>query len=145
MWNRGPPPAPPDGQPVLDSWRIEDVGLGQVRRRMKACAHEWMNEVRARDFVVAVSEIVTNALEHGGGRGRVRLWVADGEVICEVADEGDGVADLQAGLRPPAVSAEGGYGLWMARSLCRRVHGTTTKGAGTIVWLHGEARRAQRR
>jgi serine/threonine-protein kinase RsbW len=144
MWNQSPPVLP-EGQPVLDTWRIEDIDLAEARRRVKACAHEWMREVGARDFVVAVSEIVTNAIEHGGGRGRVRLWAADGEVICEVADEGDGVDDLQAGSRPPAVSAEGGYGLWMARSLCRRVHGMSTEGVGTTVWLHGEGRRAQRR
>lgn len=144
MWYRGPPVLP-EGQPVLDSWRIEAVGLPEARRRVMACAHEWMHEESAQDFVVAVNEIVTNAIEHGGGCGRVRLWVTNGEMICEVADEGEGVADLQAGSRPPSVSAEGGYGLWMARSLCRRVHGMTTEGEGTTVWLHGEGRRAQRR
>jgi serine/threonine-protein kinase RsbW len=144
MWNQSPSVLPKE-QSVLDSWRIEDVGLREVRRRVEACAHEWMDQARARDFVVAVSEIVTNAIEHGGGCGRVRLWVAEDEMICEVADEGEGVDDLQAGSRPPAVSAEGGYGLWMARSLCRRVYGRTTEGVGTTVWLHGERQRAQRR
>jgi anti-sigma regulatory factor (Ser/Thr protein kinase) len=104
-----------------------------------------MREGPARDFVVAVSEIVTNAIEHGSGRGRIRLWVADGELVCEVADEGAGVGDLQTGLRPPAVSAVGGYGVWLARSLCRLVHGRTTEGVGTTVWLHGECRPTQRR
>lgn len=124
MWNSSCPV--PDGVPPLDSWRIEDVGLAQMRRRVMSCAQEWMTSGCCVDFVIAVTEIVSNAIEHGGGRGRVGLWAVGGELVCEVADEGRGVADLQAGSRPPSVSAQGGYGLWLARSLCARAHGHTT-------------------
>lgn len=140
MWNSSDRPVPA-GEPPLDSWRIEDVGLAQMRRRVAVCAHEWMDPECCDEFVVAVSEVISNAIEHGGGRGLVRLWSADGQLVCEVTDEGDGVTDLHAGTVPPAASARGGYGLWLARSLCTSVHGQTADGEGTTVWLHGEGRR----
>ncbi|MDF2712442.1 MAG: ATP-binding protein, partial [Nonomuraea muscovyensis] len=35
---------------------------------------------RLEDFVLAVNEITTNAVLHGGGRGRLRLWARDGRL-----------------------------------------------------------------
>ena len=43
--------------------------------------------------MVAVNELLTNAVRHGGGTGRVTLWRADGAVVCEVSDHGRGLAD----------------------------------------------------
>jgi serine/threonine-protein kinase RsbW len=136
MWNVTAQ-ASPEGRPLLDSWHIEHVGLREARLRAESCARARMTPEGAADFAVAVNEIVTNAKEHGGGRGRVRVWRQHDELVCEVADEGAGVSDPAAGSGPPPVSTHGGYGLWMARQLCRRVHGRTAAGAGTTVWLHG--------
>lgn len=36
------------------------------------------------DFVLAVNEVATNAVCHGCERARLRLWVAGGDVCCEV-------------------------------------------------------------
>jgi anti-sigma regulatory factor (Ser/Thr protein kinase) len=46
---------------------------------------------RREDFVLAVNEIVTNAVRHAGGHGRLRLWLHGGSLRCEVADDGGGI------------------------------------------------------
>lgn len=87
---------------------------------------------RLDGFVLAVNEIMTNAVRHGGGRGRLRLWRAAGTVSCEVRDEGRAVAGrLEPGELPPT-TATGGRGLWLARQLCDEVE-VETGVAGTVV------------
>ena len=41
---------------------------------------------RVADMVLAVNEIGSNSVEHGPGRGRLRLWTTDEAVIAEIAD-----------------------------------------------------------
>lgn len=73
----------------------------------------------ARDgLVIAVHELVTNAVRHGGGRGCLRLR-RDGEnLVCDVTDYGSGFADgvPAVGGVPPA-DAPGGRGILLARHL----------------------------
>jgi serine/threonine-protein kinase RsbW len=94
---------------------------------------------RLEGFVLAVNEIITNAVRHGGGRGRLRLWAAAGVVWCEIRDHGPGPTAAAGGQRRPTgyelppTSATGGRGLWLARHLCdtlsfdRRPDGTTVQ------------------
>ena len=51
----------------------------------------------------------------------MRGWEADGEVIVEVTDAGDGIGDVLAGQLPPPPDELGGRGLWLARLLCDAV------------------------
>ena len=73
-------------------------------------------------FVVAVNEITTNAVRHGGGSGRVSLWVDHGRVHCRVADEGPGIPPGRErdGQRPPPGTLSG-RGLWLARQGCESI------------------------
>ena len=73
---------------------------------------------RLDDFVVAVNELLTNAIRHGGGQGRVRVWVLDGSVVCEVSDAGAGIAGERPPRPPrPVADQPGGWGLWLAEEL----------------------------
>src|SRR5215470_4274324 len=47
-----------------------------------------LSEGRTRDLVLAVHELAANAVRHGAGQGRLRLWAAQDAVRCEVTDEG---------------------------------------------------------
>ncbi len=70
---------------------------------------------RLEDFVVAVNELMTNAVRHGGGTGHLTLFAADGAVVCEVTDHGGGLDG--ADRRRPAPGKPGGWGLWLVREL----------------------------
>ena len=43
---------------------------------------------RALDVMLAVHELAANAVEHGGGTGRLRMSVTNRELICHVSDPG---------------------------------------------------------
>ncbi|PZG02478.1 ATP-binding protein [Micromonospora deserti] len=67
------------------------------------------------DFVLAVHELVTNAVRHGGGHGHLALRREDDVLVCEVSDQGVAAGGLP--VRLPAVDVAGGRGLWLAHRL----------------------------
>jgi anti-sigma regulatory factor (Ser/Thr protein kinase) len=91
---------------------------------------------RLEDFVLAVNEIVTNAVRHAGGGGTLRMWLAGAVLHCEVVDKGAGIPEerLNGEDALPPSSAVSGRGLWLARHLVDDVVVTTGE-AGTIVRL----------
>lgn len=73
---------------------------------------------RLEDFVLAVNELLTNAVRHGGGRGDLRLWREGDTVLCEVSDGGGGIGtDRLSDRERPAPDTAGGWGLWLAEQL----------------------------
>ncbi|MGY0236755.1 ATP-binding protein [Longispora urticae] len=85
-------------------------------------------EDRIGGLVVLASELATNAVRHGGGSGRLRLWRTGSALFCQVADPGRGIADpAGAGTRLVSRHAEGGRGLWIIRQLSDhlRIEGST--------------------
>jgi anti-sigma regulatory factor (Ser/Thr protein kinase) len=74
-----------------------------------------LSEGRTSDLVLAVHELAANAVRHGAGQGRLRLWAALDAVRCEVTDEGaPGEADTADAER---WQAEPGHGLWLVRRI----------------------------
>ena len=74
-----------------------------------------LSEGRTRDLVLAVHELAANAVRHGAGQGRLRLWTAQDAVRCEVTDEGaPGEPDAADAER---WRAEPGHGLWLVRRI----------------------------
>ncbi|MDQ3764262.1 MAG: sensor histidine kinase [Actinomycetota bacterium] len=86
-------------------------------------------------FVLAVDEIASNAIQHGGGSGVLQIWTGPQRMLCEVSDTGAGLPDPLAGYLPPDRFATRGRGLWLARQLCDLVE-LRTGPAGTTVRLH---------
>jgi anti-sigma regulatory factor (Ser/Thr protein kinase) len=86
-------------------------------------------------FVQAVDEVATNAIEHGGGSGVVRVWTGAQTMSCEVSDTGPGMCDPLAGHLPLPQGRAGGCGLWLARQFCDLVE-VRSDPAGTTVRLH---------
>jgi len=88
---------------------------------------------RLDDFVVAINELLTNAVRHGGGLGRVALWRQGGDLVCEVSDSGAGLAEPRplAHVRP-AADQPGGWGLWLAQELTDSFQLTTGMGGTTV-------------
>lgn len=92
--------------------------LPRVRRRVadRAVAAGLSSE-RAMDLALAVHELATNSVQHGGGSGRLTWWEEDGSLVCEVRDAGRISEPMLGRVRPP-VGAAGGRGLWLVNQLC---------------------------
>ena len=102
-----------DGEsPALDQ-AFDSDSLYALRAAVAAHGSQaGLSDGRTRDLVLAVHELAANAVRHGAGQGRLRLWAADDAVRCEVTDQGaPGEADA-AGWQ-----AEPGHGLWLVRQI----------------------------
>src|SRR5271169_587692 len=62
---------------------------------------------RTDDLVIAVHELAANAVRHGAGHGRLRVWRADHALLCEISDDGTPLA-ADADQRPSGKSGESG-------------------------------------
>jgi anti-sigma regulatory factor (Ser/Thr protein kinase) len=89
---------------------------------------------RAADLVLAVNELVTNAIRHGRGGGTLRVWNAPGELVCQVEDGGH-IIDPLAGRHMPVPEVAGGVGLWTVNQLCELVEVRSGEG-GTTARIH---------
>jgi anti-sigma regulatory factor (Ser/Thr protein kinase) len=69
-------------------------------------------------MMLVAHELASNAVRHGGGSGRLRLWVGGGVLHCMVSDAGPGLAEpASVGRVLPSPSLPGGRGLWIARQM----------------------------
>lgn len=85
-------------------------------------------------LLVAVSEVVSNSLIHGGGAGLLRLWTTDATVVCEVRDRG-WIREPLVGRARPVRDRENGRGVWIVNQLCDLVQ-LRSSPAGTVVRMH---------
>jgi anti-sigma regulatory factor (Ser/Thr protein kinase) len=123
----------PTGPLVEATFVAADIGA--VRRLVLREAQRFgLDSLRARDLMLAVSELATNSVLHGGGGGVVRLWRANGTLLCEVHDEGRFEGPLVGRERPTNDQASG-RGLWVVNHLCDLVQ-IRSSSAGSAVRLH---------
>jgi anti-sigma regulatory factor (Ser/Thr protein kinase) len=117
-------PAGPFDRPVpprpagADHMSFETGDLRRVRAFVTARAEQaGLDQESADAMVLAVNEVATNSLWHGGGHGELRAWTAGPSLVFEVSDQGHITSPLVGRLRP-ATDARGGAGLWLANQLC---------------------------
>ena len=113
-------PAEPLPEPPASALELAfEAGPLQALRWLVARAAEdaGLDETRAADLVLAVHELATNTLRHGGGRGQLRIWREPEALICEVSDAGRLDQPL-AGRERPLAAQPGGRGLWLVNQLC---------------------------
>jgi anti-sigma regulatory factor (Ser/Thr protein kinase) len=99
-----------------------------------------LDATKAANLVLAVNEVATNSLLHGGGKGTLRVWDDSSALTCEVRDSGTFNSPLVDRERP-AAGASGPRGLWLANQLCDLVQ-IRTFATGTAVRLHMWLKRA---
>jgi hypothetical protein len=114
------PAEPPDAPPILDQ-AFDGHALYALRSAVEAHAVAvGMPQGRAEDIVICVHELATNAIRHGAGSGRLRIWHLSGRLRCQVDDDGassatrdepalvgDGTGSILDGPGPESVSDNG--------------------------------------
>jgi anti-sigma regulatory factor (Ser/Thr protein kinase) len=128
--------------------RVSEVGfdrerLGELRALIAAeSAGAGMSPARVDDFVIAVNEVATNSVMHGGGRGIARIWCEVDDVVCEIRDAGVITDPLVDRTRPDRDPLDA-RGLWTVNRLCDLVQLRSSPGDGSVVRLlmHLQTRR----
>jgi len=119
--------------PILDQ-EFDSGTLYALRAAVQAHAgRAGLPGDRATEVVLAVHELAANAVAHGAGNGRLRIWDLAGALSCEVTDAGGpgAVRGPDAVPGPDAVDgswtvpdpwpAEEGHGLWLVRQVADRL------------------------
>ena len=109
--------------------------LGEVRDLVTDRAEEAGFDRETTDaLVLAVNEIATNSIRHGGGSGVIRSW-DDGSFLLFQVEDGGRIDAPLAGRRQPVLDEPGGRGLWLANQLCDLVQVRTFEN-GNVVRIH---------
>ncbi len=108
--------------------------MPEARRLASEVAINYLDESQFHSFVLAVTEVVSNAVRHAGDTAdafRLAVTPKDGYVCVQVTDSGPGLVP-----RPGALEAgdEGGFGLFIVERLTRR-WGVTREDNKTRVWF----------
>ncbi|SDY15330.1 Anti-sigma regulatory factor (Ser/Thr protein kinase) [Micromonospora pattaloongensis] len=130
-----PSRAPRERSRLLLDAPFEQRDLVALRQAVAAHADRaGLPTARVAELVVVASELVTNAIRHGDGRGRLRLWTADGMLHCQVTDDGPGFAgDAPVRPRRPEPGAVGGRGLWLVAEFCDALTVDSTAEGTTVT------------
>jgi anti-sigma regulatory factor (Ser/Thr protein kinase) len=127
LWPSARPPAAPDHL----AWDLDSVTeLPLVRAQVRAhLAGPRQGDLRDR-LVLALDEMASNALRHGGGRVRVTVRPLTGAWLVEVRDGAPDTPPTPAVGRDPS---EGGLGLYLIAELATD-HGWYVTGETKYVW-----------
>lgn len=112
-----------------------------ARRAVRDADCGGLSEDDLDDMVVAVSEVVTNAIRHGRPPAVVRIWTGKDRMVVTVTDGGSGPSDPYAGLLPATDASAGGRGLWIAYQSCNHVVASRDAGRYTLRLTAGNATR----
>jgi serine/threonine-protein kinase RsbW len=111
-----PDQAGPGSTVALLSEPFTEASVTALRHALAAAvAAAGLSGRRGEDFVLAAHELVTNAVRHGGGAGRLELRLLADVITCEIIDYGQNADALP--MRPPQPHQIGGRGLWLAHHL----------------------------
>ena len=109
---------PVKGDPIVEV-PVDDTVAGlRAHLRNRATSEGWLPPDRVEILVLALSEVATNGIRHGGSNRELRVWLNADAVVCEVTDDGAGPPGPLAGYLPPAPGMVGGMGLWLVGQIC---------------------------
>ncbi len=123
----------PGAEPAELDFTRDDLALVRLFVAERA-ARAGFDGDRLSDLVLAVNELATNSMRHGGGRGVLSVWQENGTLLCEVTDRGH-IADPLAGRERQPDARGGGRGLWLVNHLCDLVQVRSSQ-AGNVIRLH---------
>jgi anti-sigma regulatory factor (Ser/Thr protein kinase) len=145
-----PAPVPADGAPPVLDLGFDSGTLHTVRAQMRACvSNAGFPEGQAEDVVLAVHELAANAVSHGGGAGRLRVWNLAGALYCQVDDgdvptssrqgaDHDGIAVIKPNGSSDRASVnslpcEHGHGLWVVQQVADQMQSLSGPGGTSVL------------
>ena len=108
--------APASAQALLLDQEFDSGTLYALRAAVQAHAGQaGLPEDRVGEVVLAIHELAANAIAHGAGHGRLRMWERAGALSCEIVDAGPVGAGRPTGPSPgragrPTGPSPGGAG-----------------------------------
>ena len=128
MW---PSASPPPAAPAL-TWNLRDVAeLPAVRAQLRRHTVADASDADALDqLVLALDEMASNALRHGGGEVRATVRLTDEAFLIEVSDQAATAPPTPAVGRDPS---EGGLGLYLIAEMATE-HGWYVEAGHKYVW-----------
>jgi anti-sigma regulatory factor (Ser/Thr protein kinase) len=110
----------------------EPHSVPRARERVIELAEPFVAASRIADLRLVISEVITNAVRHGGaGEMVVAVTPKPGYLCVQVTDTGDGFAPRPRAFEP---DDDGGFGLFLVERLTRR-WGLTREDSNTRVWF----------
>jgi anti-sigma regulatory factor (Ser/Thr protein kinase) len=111
----------------------EPHSVPRAREWVIALAEPFVAATRIADLRLVISEVITNAVRHGGnGDMVVAVTPKQGYLCVQVTDTGDGFAPRPRAFEPD--DDDGGFGLFLVERLTRR-WGLTRENSNTRVWF----------
>lgn len=112
----------------------EPASVPTARRLACDFAGEFLDDRQFKAFELVVTEVVSNAVRHGGEPGdqiRMTITPKDDYLWVQVSDTGPGLVPKPGALEG---DDEGGFGLFIVEHLTRR-WGVTRENSETRVWF----------
>ncbi|GGQ39779.1 sensor histidine kinase [Couchioplanes azureus] len=131
-------PWPVSGEPVVAVPVDKTVAGLRSLVRDRATAEGWLPADRVEILVLALSEVGTNSIRHGGTHRELRIWLTADAVVTEVTDDGPTGPSPLAGYLLPRQGEIGGMGLWLVQQLC---DGLSIRQAGGLTHVRFALRR----
>ncbi|MCK2217434.1 ATP-binding protein [Actinomadura sp. ATCC 31491] len=116
--------------PFAERTALEPACVATARRFVDQTLTSWGVSEVAFDAQLVVSELVTNAIRHGGGAAQLRLLCHGPELACVVTDHSR-TAPVAAA---PDVFSEYGRGLRLVDALCSGWGWLSAGAARKLVW-----------
>jgi anti-sigma regulatory factor (Ser/Thr protein kinase) len=110
----------------------EPASVSAARRFAGEIAEPYLRDGQAQALELAVSEVVSNAVRHGGDEIKVAVTPKEGYICVQVTDSGPGLVPQPGAMAPDP--GDGGFGLFIVERLTRR-WGMTREGERTRVWF----------
>lgn len=130
-FDRPLPPRPESG----DRRAIDVDSLPDLRRLVAVRASSFgLAPDRVDDLVLAVNEVATNSVRHGGGDGELRIWQTADTLVVEITDMGR-ITDPLVGRHRPTGEQTSGFGMWIVNQLCDLVQVRSFE-RGTAIRMH---------
>ena len=93
-------PLPEPSAEAIEFWFDRNLLVDGRYLVYARAANAGLSTERTNDLVLAVNEILSNSVRHGGGAGVLRIWQDDGSLVCEIEDGGS-ISDPLADRRKP--------------------------------------------